>query len=126
MIRGRIYALKSPETDKIYIGSTTRPLYNRWAEHKCDIKYLRAGNPRKAYKKTTATQITQYPTAYIELIEEYYCETRGELLEREREVIRRFPNCVNTNDPVTQSLLSSSSDSSSLSSTSSSSSGSLS
>ena len=109
MIRGRIYALKSPETEKIYIGSTTRPLYNRWAEHKCDIKYLRAGNPRKAYKKTTATQITQFPTAYIELIEEFCCNHREELLERERQIIKRFPNCVNTNDPVTQSLLSSSS-----------------
>lgn len=103
-ISGKIYALKSPDTDKIYIGSTSRSLTQRWNEHRADIRYLQANNPKKAYKKTTATEITKYGNAYIELIEEFKCNTREELLKREREIILNYPNSVNRADPITQSL----------------------
>lgn len=110
-ISGKIYALKSPDTDKIYIGSTSRSLSQRWGEHKADIRYLQANNPKKGYKKTTATEITKYGNAYIELIEEFKCESREDLLKREREIILKHSNCVNRADPITQSLSSLSSSS---------------
>ena len=111
-ISGKIYALRSPDTDKIYIGSTSRSLTQRWNEHRADIRYLQANNPKKAYKKTTATEITKYGNAYIELIEEFKCDTKEELLKREREIILKHSNCVNRADPITQSLSSLSSSSS--------------
>ena len=104
-ISGKIYALKSPDTDKVYIGSTARSLSQRWGEHKQDIKNLIAKNPKKGYKKTTATEITQFPTAYIELIEEFKCNTRDELYQREKEIILQHPNCVNKNDPTYTRIL---------------------
>ena len=118
-ISGKIYALKSPDTDKIYIGSTSRSLTQRWNEHRADIRYLQANNPKKAYKKTTATEITKFGNAYIELIEEFKCDTREELLKREREIILKHSNCVNRADPITQSLSSLSSSSEELSGSSS-------
>lgn len=118
-ISGKIYALKSPDTDKIYIGSTSRSLTQRWNEHRADIRYLQAKHPKKGYKKTTATEITKYGNAYIELIEEFKCESREDLLKREREIILQHRNCVNRADPITQSLSSLSSSSEELSGSSS-------
>jgi hypothetical protein len=95
--KSKIYALKSAQTDEIYIGSTSRPLYQRFGEHKQDIKLVKAG--KKMYKKTTAMKITQYPDVYIELVEEFPCSSKEELHRRELEVIQRF-SCVNKANPI--------------------------
>jgi len=90
--KGKIYAIKSNETDQIYIGSTCSTLKNRMCSHKCDYKRIAAG---KKFYTSCSHQILKYADAYIELVESYPCQTKRELLDREGEVIRNTPNCIN-------------------------------
>ena len=73
--KAKIYAIMSPHTTDVYIGSTTRSLINRLAEHKysCKRKY-----------PFTSKKIIDLGDAYIYLIEDYPCNTKQELDIRER------------------------------------------
>jgi hypothetical protein len=86
---GKIYAIRSPHTDKIYIGSTIQTLCKRKWEHHCD-NY----NPKRVEKICTSKQIMDFGDYYIELLENYPCNTREELNKREGE-LQRLHNCVN-------------------------------
>merc|ERR1711966_23391 len=90
---GKIYAIKSKETEEVYIGSTCSTLKKRMSSHKADYKRKLKGGK---FRGTTSGKILKYADAYIELIEECSCETKRELLDREGEVIKNTPNCVNT------------------------------
>ena len=87
---GKIYSIRSHQTDKIYVGSTTQSLSKRMSAH------------RTAYKKyiinndiyVTSYDILKYDDAYIELIELYPCYSKEELHRREGQIIRAT-NCVN-------------------------------
>lgn len=87
----KIYAIRSHQTDLIYIGSTTQSLAVRLAEHKRDIKN-RIGKRQPCSSK----EILKYEDVYIELIEEYPCENKEQLNKKEGEHIRAN-NCVNKN-----------------------------
>ena len=84
---GKIYSIRSHQTDKIYIGSTTQPLAQRMAIH---IYSYKTGN-----NLCSSKEILQYEDAYIELIEDYPCDTKEQLNRREGEVIRNTTNCTN-------------------------------
>ena len=88
----KIYAIKSPNTDLYYIGSTTQPLYKRFNAHKIDYKkYL-----TETYHFVTSYKILEHDDAYIELLEEINCENRKQLEKREGELIREHRAlCVN-------------------------------
>jgi len=86
MVFGRIYSIRSHQTDDIYIGSTKQPLSKRMVEHRSKYKN------QKSY--TTSFEILKFDDAYIELIEENEFESRDLLLKREGELIRLM-NCVN-------------------------------
>ena len=72
---GKIYAIRSNETDKFYIGSTTQPLHKRFSAHKSN-------------EKCSSSYMFCFPDVYIELIESYPCNTKEELNRREGELIR--------------------------------------
>lgn len=91
--KGKIYAIKSKETEKVYIGSTCSTLKKRMSSHKADYKRKLKGGK---FRSTNSDNILKYADAYIELIEECPCETKRELLDKEGEVIKNTPNCVNT------------------------------
>lgn len=85
-IAGKIYKIVSPNTDKIYIGSTTRTLPQRMQKHMCDLKsglysskiILDAGN------------------ATIELIEVFNCDNRKQLHQREGYYMKQYEKvCIN-------------------------------
>ena len=78
---GKIYSIRSHQTDKIYIGSTTQPLHKRFHQHKLS-------------NKTTSREILLFDDAYIELVENYPCTDKNELYRREGEIIRTTV-CVN-------------------------------
>lgn len=78
----KIYAIRSHQTDQIYIGATVQSLAVRFAEHK------------KPTNKSNSKEILKYEDAYIELIEEYPCENKEQLSKKEGEHIRAN-NCVN-------------------------------
>ena len=79
---GKIYAIRSHQTEQVYVGSTTQPLSVRLGKHRY------ASNP------TSSSAIMRFPDAYIELIENYPCADKNELNRREGEFIRSM-DCVN-------------------------------
>ena len=88
--QGKIYAIRSYQTDKVYIGSTIQPLSQRMSGHRADYKcFLKTS---KRYM--TSFELLKYDDAYIELIRKCPCETREELLREEGIEIRKA-NCVN-------------------------------
>ncbi len=78
-----IYFVKCSETNKIYIGSTTRRLCYRIGHH-------------RSKHNTTSTKDFINPT--IHLLEKYPCENREQLLKKERFFVESLP-CVNKNIP---------------------------
>ena len=81
---GKIYCIRSPNTEQIYIGSTVDTLCRRFSKHK--------------NSKTNQTQskiLFDAGDAYIELIELYPCNSKEELNKREGEIMRATLNCCN-------------------------------
>jgi hypothetical protein len=89
---GKIYAVRSNQTEKFYIGSTTQPLYKRLYEHRQDKKR----NDKKIFGRVSSSDILEYDDHYIELLENFKCENKQQLEKREGELIREHKNnCVN-------------------------------
>jgi hypothetical protein len=87
---GKIYKIYSDETDLVYYGSTTRKLYERFAEHKIDFK--RRPN-------ISIGLLLKDFVCKIVLVEDYPCERKEQLLMRERFYIENN-NCINKNIPI--------------------------
>jgi len=87
---GKIYAIRSHQTDRVYVGSTTQPLAKRFYEHK--TAYQAYINNQKIY--VSSFEMFKYDDCYIELIRKYPCESREELAREEGKTIREM-NCVN-------------------------------
>jgi hypothetical protein len=81
---GKIYSIRSHQTEHIYIGSTTQLLSQRFSNHK--------------KMRCSSREIMKYDDAYIELIEMFPCANTIELQGREGDVIRTM-DCVNKNIP---------------------------
>jgi len=78
---GRIYIIRSKQTNKVYVGSTVETLNIRFSKHKLD-------------KKCTSQKILKYSDATIELVECYECENREQLERREGKYQKQY-DCVN-------------------------------
>ena len=90
---GKIYCLRTHQSDEIYIGSTCSPLYKRLYEHKNNYNNWLNGK----YKYYTSYELLKkYNDVYIDLLEEYPCENKNQLRKREGELQREM-NCVNKN-----------------------------
>jgi hypothetical protein len=83
---GKIYSIRSYQTDKFYIGSTCSPLYKRLYQHRSNYKINKV--------KVSSYEILQYEDHYIELIEDVKCENKEQLLKIEGEHIRKNLNNV--------------------------------
>ena len=89
-----IYTIRSPHTDKFYIGSTTQILCKRFANHKSD--YSSYVNNKKNY--ITSFKIIELGDSYIELLEQINCDSKIHLEMREGELIRIHKDlCINKN-----------------------------
>ena len=93
---GKIYKLVSPHTQDIYVGGTVRPLIYRLYGHRSD--YNAFLKKRKRY--LTSHEIVKWGNPTVELIEDYPCQNKRELLIRERYHIENTPNCVNMVHPT--------------------------
>ena len=87
---GKIYTIRSFETDKYYIGSTTQSLSKRLSKHKNDYKVYLNGK----FNNITSFEIIKYDDCYIELLEAYPCKSKDELTKREGELIRLHKNDI--------------------------------
>ena len=81
----KIYKITSTNTEKIYIGSTCSSLKKRFIQHKSDYKR----------RNRLSSQIFIFEDCSITLIENYKCNSKKELLEREGFYQKNNINCIN-------------------------------
>jgi hypothetical protein len=82
---GKIYCIKSNQTNMIYIGSTTTTLSKRFYNHKW--KFLNND-------ECLSRDIMKYDDAIIELLEKVNCNSKQELLDKEKEYILKNKNII--------------------------------
>jgi len=83
---GKIYTIRSFQTEKYYIGSTNhKTLSQRLSKHRGNYRDWLKDND-KDY--VTSFEILKYDDCYIELLELYPCNLKAELHKREGELIR--------------------------------------
>lgn len=85
--KGKIYKLVSNYTDEIYIGSTIQPLNKRISQH------------RENRNDCASKKLTELGEIKIILIENFPCESKEELLKRERFYIESM-DCLNKRCPI--------------------------
>lgn len=81
--KGKIYTIRC-RTDNtlIYVGSTVNPLSKRWGQHK-------GATISKKYDLYNCIEINGgFQNWFIELYENYSCESKEQLLRKEGEIIR--------------------------------------
>ena len=83
---GKIYCTRNNINDDIYVGSTTQPLSKRMAKHRVDAK-REIKMHSIFYSKVNELGIERF---YIELLEDYPCESLKQLRKREGEFIREI------------------------------------
>ena len=90
-----IYTIRSPHTDKFYIGSTTQRLCKRFVNHKSNYNsYVNNG----IGSFITSFKIIELGDSYIELLEEINCDSKIQLETREGELMRLHKDlCINKN-----------------------------
>lgn len=89
---GKIYTIRSHQTEEFYIGSTIQSLPERFRDHKSKFNKFQ-NNGKVNY--ITSFKILEYDDAHYELYENCPCNDKNELTRREGEIIRATPNCVN-------------------------------
>lgn len=89
---GFVYKISSPNTDKVYIGSTTNKyLSGRTSAHKYDYKgYL---NGTRHYR--TSFELLKCGDCVYDMLERVEYNHVSELRQRECEVMRTYTNCIN-------------------------------
>lgn len=96
--KASVYAIKSKHTDKIYIGSTIKPLEDRFKQHKYNYKYYISGDTKRYI---TSYEIIKHNDAYIELLETVNCINDIQLKEHEKRLYTIHKNnIVNKNRPM--------------------------
>jgi hypothetical protein len=93
--KGKIYKIKSDNTDKVYIGSTYTSLTTRLKNHRRQYSYY-LNNPNKKLR-LSSFDIMELGDYRIELIETYPCYSRKELHKREGYHITHTKNSINKN-----------------------------
>jgi len=83
----KIYAVKSSNSDLVYIGSTTSTLYDRLCQHKSTYKnYIE----KRGAHNMTVNKVLECGDCFIELIKEFPCEMKKELLIEEGKEMLKF------------------------------------
>jgi predicted GIY-YIG superfamily endonuclease len=92
---GKIY--KITDGVGVYIGSTTVPLSQRFAQHKNSKRQYEKGNRKR---KCSSYEVLNDDST-ISLLEDFPCERKEQLLSRERYFIETM-NCINKKNPIRQ------------------------
>jgi len=97
--KGKIYKLVCNQTGKTYVGSTTQRLTDRLYTHKSHyIIYSETGKGANL----ASFEVLKGGDYEITLVETYPCNSKEELLQRERYWIDKLPKTINKNrKPIT-------------------------
>lgn len=96
----KIYKITSPQSDKIYIGSTTTKLSYRLIVHKHHYTYYQ--NNKHNYM--SSYEIIKFDDAKIELIKNVKCENRNELNIIEGDVAKEYKSILVNHNIAGQTL----------------------
>ncbi len=84
--KGTIYKITSPQTDKIYVGSTSKLLKNRLCQHYSNYRRFINGDGSRnrndnngGYHYVTSFELVKYNDCEITILEECECNNRKEL-----------------------------------------------
>jgi GIY-YIG catalytic domain len=93
---GKVYKLVCNKTGMVYIGSTTKDfLSQRLASHRQDYnKYL-----KNKHGYMSSFEIIKNDNYYITLLELWPCNSKDELLAKERQWFDKYPDCINIARP---------------------------
>ena len=91
--KSKIYVIKNSINDYIYVGSTTLKLNERFNLHKCD-------RTCSLYRYVATNFNDNWDDFYIELLEDFSCNSRDELNQKESEYLNTFNHIINKNKPV--------------------------
>ena len=86
---GKIYTIRcKTDVSLIYVGSTTRPLYERWSEHKRHM----SNEIYKDYNIRLYQLMREigFENFYIELYQQFPCDNIEQLHKQEGEIIRNI------------------------------------
>ena len=92
-LNGKIYCVRNTINDLIYIGSTCQKLSQRMSNHRSDMKKPN-NQGMKLYKAMSELRKEHF---YIELVEDYPCETIEQLRKRESDIAREKNAELNNN-----------------------------
>jgi hypothetical protein len=90
-MKGIIYAIKSKQTDNIYIGSTLNTIKERMKNHRGDYNKYKLGT----HRYMTSFKLLEYDDYYYEIIEELDINDKKELHKKEGEYQLNTNNCIN-------------------------------
>ena len=90
---GTIHKLTSPQTESVYVGSTTESIKSRMSKHKTN--YKRYTNGKHGY--ISSHEILKHGDANIELLEQKEYKDKKEMFERERFFMNSIENTVHKN-----------------------------
>ena len=93
--KGKIYKLWSPSKNLVYYGSTIETLSSRLSKHKYSHNGYIEG---KIANRRHSSFILECEDYKIELVEEYPCNNKQQLLKKEAEYIKNNI-CINTQIP---------------------------
>jgi len=85
--KSKIYKITSPNCDKVYIGSTTKTLQQRFMSH-------RYNSSRTGINYNVSSRIV-INSGEATIIEDFPCQSLRELHKREGEIMRNTLNRVN-------------------------------
>lgn len=93
--QGKIYLIYLPELEEYgYIGSTIKELPRRLWEH----RYQKTSN--QPYQFASCVFFQEGNEVCIKLLEAFPCQTKQELLAREKYWLDKYPEAVNKNPPI--------------------------
>jgi len=75
--KSKIYIIKSDQTDKIFVGATTKALCSRMAQHRKYYQNFVNKLNNKIYE--SSFDIVQFSDARIQLVESFICNDKDEL-----------------------------------------------
>jgi|TARA_R110001632_G_scaffold106349_1_gene215891 hypothetical protein len=102
---GKIYFIKSKNSEKLYIGHTIQPLQIRLAKHKTDFKGYYGIDENKPRTYRSSFDILCEDDFDIFLLQDYPCENKNELEKQEAKWIIKMKNVFQlTNQRMPYSL----------------------
>ena len=97
-MKATIYLIRSPNTDKVYVGSTINPLHIRKSKHYNDFSRYN----RKILHYKTSYEIIKAGDCIFETLAIVEVPTKLDIYKLESFYIKQYPTAINKQKPANQ------------------------